>query len=320
MSLGGLLALSLVAVQNDGINLDVAPPDPGAVVLYNGRMGSCVENEVVRGWGQIALPAIRKWDSPSRVCVSSVAVFSKDHAAWVMLNPWSDGEDKLQPTLQPRLEPVLNIWVVSSQASDLARVDVDTLNATSIFRDSRVGVSLSGAKTQVTHVQPSTPMAKVIGNACEFVNGLRATGPPVYDPLRINIYYVPIIDLGGEHYRGYNCFEYGAPNLIYISLDDYSEATLAHELGHAFALRGVMGHVPVSSFGKKNLMVDGLYLDEDAERDRFTFGQAYRMNLEESSLLRSLFPAGRVTTWCQDKRTDDWPCPLLALKLAEDGP
>ena len=293
------------------VALTAGRQDNNAIVLVSGRRGSnCIEHEVNRGWGAVKVTAFGQWNSSSIKCVAELAVLSVDHAMFIQRNPWTNGPDPLTPALQRPLGPTLNIWVVANGADVLKQVDTDTAQASSLYSASRVGVSF-GTNGKVTQISPTAPQADIIGDGCYDLALLRGAPPPLYQPDQINIYYVPRIKMGGLFgERGFNCFEYGAPNVIYISLQDYAEVTLAHELGHALGLRGTMGHVTRQRFGSGNIMVGSMDIDVLEGRDRFSLGQAYRMNVEEDSWLNR-GSATRVTSWCQDEISAQFPCPLL---------
>ena len=133
--------------------------------------------------------------------------------------------------MQDLLAPKLNIWLVSNNSSDLGLITTDTLQASALFTFSRIGVTF-GTNGVVTMIPRTHPRADSIGIGCENTYMLLKSKPPMYDPEAINIYYVPRIDTGDLFdVRGYTCFEWGAPNVIYISLQDHTEVTLGPRVG-----------------------------------------------------------------------------------------
>jgi hypothetical protein len=312
---GSVVADRLAATPpRDEITLAAPVEDKQAIVLLTGRRGAdCARAETHRGWGLIAFEGLSEWSSSDPLCLSEVAVFSMGHAMYFERGPWKSTKDQLTPALQPRLEPPLNIVVVSNAANAAKVVDTDTAQASNLFDANRSGVAFGSAMSKVSSVPKSSALAAIIGNGCEYVYALRRSSTPVYLPNQINVYYVDAVEMGEFlSVRGYTCFAWGAPNVIYISLSDHSEVTLAHELGHAFGLRDPMGHVTKRRFGSKNIMLTGPDVKTPDQREHFTLGQAYRMNRDQGSWLNQSI-GGRETTSCQNLINLQFPCPLLRL-------
>jgi hypothetical protein len=179
----------------------------------------------------------------------------------------------------------------------------------------------------------------VIGNSCEQADHLK--GSSLYAKDRINVYFVNAI--GGdrdETPRGTTCYEKnsagnveGAPNIIYISTHRHTPTTLAHELGHAFGLRGTAGHtgsgrgmfeeVIIEGFESINIMWTRLDADQARAKKHFSLGQAFRMSADERSWLnqKGLSSGTPTPRLCHPSGVDnESPCPPLAFDIPAKGP
>lgn len=149
-----------------------------------------------------------------------------------------------------------------------------------------------------------------------------AAEPGLVSPDRLNVYlvredqWIP----GWGAYYGFNCFESGSPNIIFLR-EKHVPETLVHEIGHALSLRHAGWGFNLGYYGwtDDNLMQDSAF-DPDAPRpiDHFSLGQAYRANFHQDSwLMRGSIRTG---AWKSCQSADrpgnsglDWQCPDIRL-------
>jgi hypothetical protein len=271
-------------------------------------------------------------------CIPWVVVLSQEGIAIVESPPWTDGHDRLQLTLTAPVVVPVNVWVVTTAAD--AQVDVDFARASvnyadTRFRDSRGGLTLlepaappvglgNGTQGEVTAVLEGSGEAGSIGTSCTSVPALLAKGTPVYRPDSLNIYFVKQIQFpGGWYQAAYNCFEYGAPNVIFVAMKGEQEFMLAHEVGHALGLQYGSGHVePADGFSPQNPMRGGITFTRDLLPEDFTSGQVIRAQVDIASWLNRWVTLNGVAmpvrgnrksavVACQDSPTVASPCPAL---------
>ena len=272
-------------------------------------------------------------------CIPWVAVLSQEGVAILEAPPWTDNNDHLHITLSAPVVLPVNVWVVTTAASattdiDFARTTVS--HADALFKDSWGALTLlqptappvgefgKGVQGQVTAVLEASNEAGSIGTSCTSVPLLRARGTPVYRPDSLNVYFVPEIRFpGGWYQAAYNCFEYGAPNVIYVAMKNEQEFMLAHEIGHALGLQYGSGHVrPKDGFSPHNPMRGGITFTKVVLPETFTPGQIIRTQVDISSWLNrwvklngAAMPVRGnnegVVVACQDSPTVAVPCPAL---------
>lgn len=110
------------------------------------------------------------------------------------------------------------------------------------------------------------------------------TRPSRFTPGMINVYFVYSI-FGGL--KGLYCPRADS-NVVLISTQLADEATLAHELGHAYALQHTRGSVdgPPYDWYPGELKNDNIMWTEDAtSRTTFSLGQVFRMIADSASML-----------------------------------
>jgi hypothetical protein len=299
-----------------------------AVVVVDGKKGSsCWRDKVFRTSGPIDFGGTIKRTSG---CPSEVDVFTAEGGVVLEVAPeWShDPASPLMVNIPPVRRIDLSVVVVEGNVPDAlswARTAIDEVNT--FFGENRIGIQV----TTSTFMTATPSQAQTIGNNCETAGALKQSGPAagVYDPDRINVYFVPWIDmLGYGLWLGYNCFEPNgsgvrAPNVIFVSLLYGVYSTASHELGHALGLRWLNAHSnPGAQDGRVGFPVTNLmysYVDRAtaAAQNRFSLGQAYRMNIDSASWLNR---TGQTSTAsmkkeCQPEPTKNRPCPRLALDL-----
>jgi len=277
----------------------------------------------------------------SSKCTLETTVFSARHAPLTSATVWSDGADTFSVNMGPQLREVdLDVYIVSTARDAATWATHDVARAKTVYKNNRVGL------TFIPHFRAPNSISDgdvaTIGTGCDHADDLENSS--VYNADRINVYVVPSVDDPEEPestLRGFNCYGEqwgktgGAPNIIYISIAEHSQNTLAHELGHAFGLQGSTEHTGeeldtlVPGFENHNLMWSKLSSGTARVQNHFSLGQAFRMNADERSWLnRKGAPAGALKPLpCHPTRRDDQvkfakdeaPCPPLALDVPE-GP
>jgi hypothetical protein len=325
---GAFAILVVVArTETDRISLaGVATTERSQVFVRGSGSDGCVTSLVVPGTGPTVdvpnfLPAADD-------CLSEVAAFSAGHVMRMVSAPaWTDGADVVPIDMHTQSVGVrLNVWLASKvpTESQVRFVRSEIVLASALFKRNRVGISFQPVDSGVT--KPGDARFETIGDGCAHAASLRAAGSPLYQKLRLNVYFVTALRLAPTDppnvWRGYNCYQAGAPNIIYISLTFGAPTTLAHEIGHALSLTAANGHTGtgavtlIPGFTNRNLMWTGLNTDATAAQDRFSLGQAYRMNVNNRSWVNAGGARAGPTTLCQANHMDARPCPLLALEWA----
>lgn len=325
LALGGAFRSSVPA--EDGIAF--ANLKGEAIVVLDGKRGSkCWRDKILRTSGSLSLGGTIKKTS---ACPSEVDVFSIDAGVMLDKNPvWShDANSPLTVSLPVVRAIGLNVVIVPGNMSDAQSWAQTAISeANTLLADNRVGISV----TTTAFKTATAAQAGTIGNGCEGAGNLM-TSPPsdgLYDPNLINVYFVQWIDmLGYGQWLGYDCYEatkagIRAPNILFVSLLYGAPTTLSHELGHALGLRWLNAHSnPGAQDGREDFPVTNLmysYVDREtaAAQNRFSLGQAYRMNIDTASWLNrgsQQSISNRIKN-CQPDPTTQTPCPRLALDLS----
>jgi hypothetical protein len=251
----------------------------------------------------------------------------------MLLDPsptWShDVSNPLRVTLPAVRTVSLRVVVVPGQvagASAWAQTALDEANT--FLEQNRTGLRVV-PESIVTATQAQ---ALTIGSGCETVGTLLQDGPAkgVYDAGSLNVYFVPWISAAGQSgWMGFNCYDANeggdrAPNVVFVSLLYGVSSTLGHELGHALGLRWLNAHTnPGAQDGRDEFPVTNLmysYVDATtaAAQNRYSLGQAYRMNVDTASWLNRSTAASAASGTrkdCQPEPTLRSPCPRLSLDL-----
>jgi hypothetical protein len=314
-------------VQGAVVDLVAAGPISSAVVVASGGDDKgCYEHLALPGTAQVQIGR----DVGANWCRNEIAVQAQDYGMVLDTQPtWVAGATKVQ--LPSRVKLNLNLRVPSGIAWVFAAAQTQVDLADALLNHNRAGIALSMAggapKTYTTSDLNGPSDAAIIGTSCAAADGLIASDPArgLYNPASINVYYVEAITSGGSWGpEGFDCFEWGASNVIYISYDALDNI-LAHELGHALGLQYGNGHVnTLTDFKPTNLMYTWLPPDAAALQDHWTTGQVYRMNADTRSVLNQLVGVGPparsfrkgVEEVCQEKPETTLPC----LPLAFEGP
>jgi hypothetical protein len=234
--------------------------DRAVVLVYGKKNGRCLESGVFRGKDLVNLGNM----SRKGTCRSEVAVFSLKDSFHLEegVQVWTDeGGDKVPIQLRALAGLKLTMWVLREHFAPTAKiVAADLRRANSIFdTNSRCGIQFdAGGEVHDISGKVTEAMRHI---RCPGVETLKERG--WYRNNTLNIYYIENNGLQGKWCAG------SSSVLISITADG---ETLAHELGHAFALEHTDGILPGS-----NLMATG------SNRNEATEGQCYRANLESNS-------------------------------------
>ena len=318
-----------------------AEGNPAAVALVDGLRSdgtdlACVNDEVL-----VFVRAVQAgnlvWgcENPQ----GQVVVFATDKA--LIYQPavlWQVAQDivDVAPQQADPLPLPVAMWTAvydpTATATELAQLrnevsqlikDFDVELANDILRSNRVGVELT-----------------IVGGFPEPIDGDDHAYTCQDDPTQLtngvlNIYYVNEI-LGAN--RGIYCTRDQArpEDAIYISRGAHSPTSLVHEIGHALSLLtpGPFGHTDnLSGFRVDNLMWAWLDDTQKKNRDHFSLGQAFRMNVDAYSWINHSFaPAegnvevvasdnssarseSEVRLPCQCREFEDEPCPRLGADV-----
>jgi hypothetical protein len=307
---------------SDQVTLPTLPDPSAAIVVVRGgteaAAGPCLYDRLRKGRSVLEIGQV----VPKVGCASDVLLFAKSGAMGINPVTWTTGADAV--TLAAPGSPVTveySFVMVDKDRQAAQLAGRDTIQAIARFNENRTGLSFRTSRIVAPKELNNSEIA-TIGNRCDR-DALTAlsTKPKLYDPRRINVYFVP----GLLGYRGRNCFPEGFPNVIYISTSGDSPATLAHEFGHALGLQdwpprklghtGALSTQHIGGFMYLNIMWTGLYDAQANEQRHLSIGQGYRMNMDTSSwLIRTGIVPGRKGLACHpNKAEDSIPCLLLAL-------
>jgi len=287
------------------------------VIASGGDDKGCYEHLAVSGTSHVQLGR----DASADGCRSEITVQARDYGMVLDTQPtWVTGVHQAQ--LLARVKVNLNLRVPSGIAGVAAAAQTQVDLADTLLNHNRAGIALSltGSAPQ----SYSTAEAAVIGTGCSAVEGLIKSDPVkgLYDPASINVYYVDVISASNNSRpEGFDCFEWGAANIIYMS-NESVDNMLAHELGHAFGLQYGNGHVNNLKSFTDTKLTNLMNAWPTAPADHWTAGQVYRMNADTRSVLNQLVGVGEgakafregVKRVCQDKAETPVPCPPLAFE------
>lgn len=302
-----------------------------AVVVLDGRRSwLCWRDRILRTTGPLKLGATI---NSTRKCPSELNVFNAKAGMLLLLAPaWTHHpSNPLTVTLPAVRTASLRVVVVPGQVSQAQGWAQTALNEANTFlEDNRTGLRVAPGPIMTA----TDDQARTIGNGCETVGTLLQDGPAkgVYDANSLNVYFVPWIDAAGQNlWMGFNCYDDNesgvrAPNVLFVSLLYDVPSILGHELGHALGLRWLNAHTnPGAQDGRDEFPVTNLmysYVDAAtaAAQNRYSVGQAYRMNSDTASWLNrsaQQSAAPGVIKDCQPEPTLRVPCPRLSLDLPD---
>ena len=287
-------------VQGDRIDLDNNTSDDRTVILLDARngAGTCEDDEIWRGVDDINVASVLS----NGACNSEVAVFSDDNAMKFItpVNIWTDPMvDRLRVVLAPILEAPVSVWLATG--GTLARAQGDIANANLLYNANNVGISFNATFQDLSSRADAVTL---IGTGCTNAGLIQPSA--FFTPNRLNVYYV------NSAFTGVNCT--GAnPNIQFVGTTANNQ-TLAHEFGHSFSLVPIAGgHTNgLAGFDTTNIMQGG-----GAGRTHFSEGQAFRMNLNNTSTINvNGVRTGPVRNPDCAPLTTSNICPRLALNAA----
>ena len=293
--------------------------DNGIVLLDARRSAGCVNDEVLRGSGNVSIGNALS----NGVCRSEVVVFSNHHAVQVLPNvtTWTDAAGDLLPVplVAPWSTPVVIRVLVSpfttsggTGKGDIAQDDVDRAN--DLYGTMNCGLALQPTIIDATG-NPNAP--GLLTRMCSQAASLRTQIG--FDPGKINVYYIADVkrdDAPDQSVRGATCgmvlssTDPNEWNTILVSTLYEDPETLAHELGHAFTLAHTNAN---PDFTSKNIM-----WGSGANRTYFTEGQCFRVNVNSESALNKNGVRTGPTRSCPDGTTSD-ECPALSLDVTPNN-
>lgn len=280
----------------------------------------CSDDEVLRAAGTAQVGSVL---APAG-CRSEVGVFSSGEAMAFLedVTVWRDAcGDEVPVKLEPMLELPVKAWIAVSTLESLlwwgetdpkVVVKEDFADATQLYDENKTGIAFEWEHGEVEPEGWALIKEKLAGTpvldlllaggvapaVCSLTDGLEAIG--FRDPDRVNVYYLPL------PFTGMICDD--DRHVIFVGLVK-KPGTLAHELGHALSLLGPGGHPnDLPGFDATNVM----WVRESVPRSHFSLGQAFRMNLDETSRLNVMGVRQGHTRRCPpDLTSEECPAPHL---------
>lgn len=294
-----------------------------SVILLDARRqpgaSGCSDDEVSRAAGTAEVGNLLA----AADCPADASVFSSGNAMAFRpaLTSWTDScGDKLPVALAPTLVAPATFFFVTSDdtamgewgfdISTVAKADLDLANQ--IYFANKTGIALSMTPRHLTPFEKLALLPLLVNvvdalangfDPLTFVCGLPATleSKGLYVKGRLNVYYLPVPG------TGMICPD--DRNVVFMALNKNPE-TLAHEFGHSLSLLGNWGHTndAPSGFGTNNVM----WVRANDVRDHFSLGQAFRQNVDTTSMLNVNGVRQELARPCAlDADTPE--CPPLAL-------
>jgi hypothetical protein len=289
LAVAGLAAL-LGLDSNNVVQVELPVGTTLAFVVARGPTGTvCL--------GQLAPPSdggvvelVASPPATPAACGHDLAVMSLGHAMYFDSTvAWQSAPISLP--LKPEIPVPLNIWVPATM--NKATIIDQVKLAKMLFEQNLVGIDLTVPTAADISTYPASTSA---GSGCASTTQL--VEGALYDPARINVYYVPLIIPDA---LGYACYEWGAPNIIFIKVGTAADYVLAHELGHAFGLQyAPNGHEADPVRFPDNIMSVGVYGSPGNTRNHFSLGQVFRMNVDTRSALNLPRGSGPTATPFRD--------------------
>jgi len=329
--------------------------DVRTAVLYRGfRNEDCAKKQVCVGTPDVLLGDAR-WQDPEAYCVLEELVafapgrrpFPVGSQSGRRVGTGSDIPDFKVTFEQPVEIPVVVFYYAGSSSDETAanrEIVVDDIErANRWFDDLGAGVRLTyrvDGDWDLHSVPPTaTDDTAAMRAGCDSDGSAAVRGrPAIYrpsgdqgEPAPINVYYPPKLNSG---FMGVHCYpttpgmgtqvtdprgtQIAYRNVLFVSFELRSEATLAHEIGHALGLvQPLWGHADwlnlyVPFPGQSgNLMNSG-----NPDVTNVTIGQIYRMHFDRLSWLNleTSLLAGPLKRDCGANVFEPVPCPPINLR------
>lgn len=302
-----------IALINDGLTTNlsasidgtplgqIVPAGTETVVLVDGFLqqgatATC-HNDMVRRFGDLLFENLKaiagNCTSPPIALDDEIVVFSVDDRVVLDRGPggnghiWKDSPGDVETvdlTGGLRTVPVV-LWVTKDMLDNgeaiRGKAEDDLQNTSLLYNVNRVGLAFSNIIREPWK-DDGIPWTDTRWSWCNLPTTHFA------QPDTINVYYV--LSNGMMTDKGEHCHATDW-NLVYISANNRSPTTLAHELGHAFSLEH-SGQAIYASYPTTDLLADQAPLLEDnimwkgsANRATLSLGQAFRINIDSNSAL-----------------------------------
>lgn len=295
-----------------------------SVILMDARRqpgaNGCSDDEVLRATETAQVGSVLR---PAG-CRSEVGVFSEGQAMTFReeVTDWRDACGDVVPVkLEPMLELPVKAWIAVSNLDSLlwwgepdpkVVVKEDFADAAQLYDENKTGIAFDWEPREVEpegwalikEKLADTPVLDLLlepdvaSAVCSLTDGLESIG--FRDPDRLNVYYLPL------PFTGMICDD--DRNVIFVGLVK-KPGTLAHEFGHALSLLGPGGHPnDLPGFEATNVM----WVRDSTPRNHFSLGQAFRMNVDETSRLNVMGVRQGHTRRClPDLTSEECPAPHL---------
>jgi hypothetical protein len=305
----------------------VSTVPPPAVLFSGWRNGWCREDLICTGTPEVDLGEVGRLPF-GKDCKQELVIFG----GGVEPTPAQISDPSLPGmtvTLKPARDLHIAVWVVENVLT-VSQVESEVLVTRSLFVDLGTGLLLHA---NVQAFLPS-PLPGALANlddwaSCDLVPKL--IDPMItklYDPAKINVYYVRGFSPSAGSPMGLTCFgtPYNHPNIIFVDGDVTSAPyALAHELGHALGLQrsaSIPGSGGSTYPGHSNELDLDPYLRSDNLMQsgatfvgQITVGEIYRMHFDQLSWLwHGKAPAGGYPRECQNSPVTGGKCPPLTIQ------
>jgi hypothetical protein len=264
VGVGLTLALGVVGCAR-GPDVVIVGASPAAILAAGATSEGCEPGRYFFFHGSDRVP-VQNF-VPDTQCTSEIGVFRANRALAVMSPEWTPeaGDAISVPSEPARVQQILvRIIPVRNESEKEVRqtprrIEADVCRAHHVLNTMQCGVVVN-----VTLVPRRTEESSGLAFAgCDYVEALKQTYG--FTPGALNVYYT-----AGNEDKGEWCGPSNDVLLVSRALAD--NETLAHEIGHAFAL----GHFDGDP---TNVMFSG-----DPHRTRLALGQCFRANLDPRSL------------------------------------
>ncbi len=332
-----LVALCLVPLATSADSVVVSDPAVAEpVVMVDGQDADCLNDQFFRSASPVNIGNFQA----TADCPGEIYVASPDRGMKVLENPSLDaGNNVVNVTLGDPLSVPMHFWMVwpetpGDRNATEALFEYQVLEANFAYNQSMTGIQfedpsfewIEGGPNHDDIVEAVDALFRGELSGADVAEVLTQVAPPNIGSL--NVYVVNVPEIVGFHIRNSDGSSTGLIVLGALS----TNSTLAHEIGHAFSLGHVNfeGSEPVTKqygayciayghydylegdcdYHAQNIMRAGI----DGPRDKFSFGQAVRMNVNDKSFINTTTPSIRPTSeprrTCPDYIFDS-SCPYL---------